>query len=169
MSCSVAITAPCRTITERRVWPKQRIECECASEYADMEERHNSYLIFRLAVEKTSTWLMVDAWESLQDEYQRTAVVLDHFDEEINGGPSGGVLLSDGSRRRIRVMLLAGGDLIQSMGEPGVWADADVCAPPSYFIHTSHLSDLVESYFGQVWLHDRRTDRCGCVVFPSFP
>jgi nicotinamide mononucleotide adenylyltransferase len=81
---------------------------------------------YRLAVEKTSTWLMVDAWESLQDEYQRTAVVLDHFDEEINGGSQGGVLTSDGSRRKIRVMLLAGGDLIQSMGEPGVWADADV-------------------------------------------
>lgn len=79
-----------------------------------------------LAVEKTSTWLMVDAWESLQDEYQRTAVVLDHFDDEINGGPEGGILTSDGSRRRIRVMLLAGGDLIQSMGEPGVWADADL-------------------------------------------
>ena len=71
---------------------------------------------------------MVDAWESLQDAYQRTAVVLDHFHEELNGGADGGVLLSDGSRRRIRIMLLAGGDLIQSMGEPGVWAEADVSA-----------------------------------------
>lgn len=79
-----------------------------------------------LAVEKTSTWLMVDAWESLQDEYQRTAVVLDHFDDEINGGPEGGIQTSDGVRRRIRIMLLAGGDLIQSMGEPGVWADVDL-------------------------------------------
>jgi len=99
---------------------------------------------------------MVDAWESLQDEYQRTAVVLDHFDDEINGprlaksvsrpntavnGTSnqenkgkesqredsrGGVLLSDGSRKRIKIMLLAGGDLIQSMGEPGIWASPDV-------------------------------------------
>ncbi|PWN38828.1 Nucleotidylyl transferase [Ceraceosorus guamensis] len=79
-----------------------------------------------LAVERTSTWLMVDAWESLQDEYQRTAVVLDHFDDEINGGQDGGVLLADGTRRRIRIMLLAGGDLIQSMGEPGVWAEPDL-------------------------------------------
>lgn len=105
---------------------------------------------------------MVDAWESLQDEYQRTAVVLDHFDDEINGprlaktssrpntavngttstaassssSPAssgegkerGGVLLSDGSRKRIKIMLLAGGDLIQSMGEPGIWASADVSA-----------------------------------------
>ncbi|CAO1629814.1 unnamed protein product [Parajaminaea phylloscopi] len=91
-----------------------------------------------LAVEKTSTWLMVDAWESLQNEYQRTAVVLDHFNEEINGPlipsltqgepsqPERGVLLSNGRRRRVKIMLLAGGDLIQSMGEPGVWADADL-------------------------------------------
>ncbi|PWN28376.1 Nucleotidylyl transferase [Jaminaea rosea] len=91
-----------------------------------------------LAVEKTSTWLMVDAWESLQDEYQRTAVVLDHFEHEINGplapsagsasanGSRRGVLMSDGRRRRVKIMLLAGGDLIQSMGEPGVWADADL-------------------------------------------
>lgn len=79
-----------------------------------------------LAVEKTSTWLMVDAWESLQDEYQRTAVVLDHFHEEINGPNNGGVLLSDGTRKNVKIMLLAGGDLIQSMGEPGVWATADL-------------------------------------------
>ena len=79
-----------------------------------------------LAVEKTSTWLMVDAWESLQDEYQRTAVVLDHFHEEINGPSNGGVLLSDGTRKNVKIMLLAGGDLIQSMGEPGVWATADL-------------------------------------------
>lgn len=104
-----------------------------------------------LAVEKTSTWLMVDAWESLQDEYQRTAVVLDHFENEINGPlappaapppsasaangssehteprqPERGVLMSDGRRRRVKIMLLAGGDLIQSMGEPGVWADVDL-------------------------------------------
>ncbi|GAC93176.1 nicotinate-nucleotide adenylyltransferase [Pseudozyma hubeiensis SY62] len=79
-----------------------------------------------LAVEKTSTWLMVDAWESLQDEYQRTAVVLDHFHEEINGSSNGGVMLSDGTRKNVKIMLLAGGDLIQSMGEPGVWATVDL-------------------------------------------
>ncbi|KAK0524199.1 Nicotinamide/nicotinic acid mononucleotide adenylyltransferase 1 [Tilletia horrida] len=84
-----------------------------------------------LAVEKTSTWLMVDSWEAVQGEYQRTAVVLDHFDQMLNGtdpitGAKGGVLLSNGERKRIKVMLLAGGDLIQSFGEPGVWAAADL-------------------------------------------
>ena len=37
-----------------------------------------------LACERTSSWLMVDAWESLQPSYTRTAKVLDHFNHEIN-------------------------------------------------------------------------------------
>lgn len=69
---------------------------------------------------------MVDAWESLQDEYQRTAIVLDHFHEELNRKERHGIRLSDGSYKPIKIMLLAGGDLIQSMGEPGVWADQDL-------------------------------------------
>lgn len=78
-----------------------------------------------LACERTSSWLMVDAWESLQPTYTRTAKVLDHFNEEINI-KRGGVLTSDGSRRGVKIMLLAGGDLIESMGEPNVWADEDL-------------------------------------------
>lgn len=38
----------------------------------------------QLAVDSTSDWLMVDSWESRQSMYQRTAVVLDHFDYELN-------------------------------------------------------------------------------------
>jgi nicotinamide mononucleotide adenylyltransferase len=38
----------------------------------------------QLAVESTSDWLMVDSWESRQERYQRTAVVLDHFDHQLN-------------------------------------------------------------------------------------
>src|SRR3954447_69770 len=45
---------------------------------------HHRVRMCELAVERTSTWLMVDAWESLQPEYTRTAMVLDHFNEEIN-------------------------------------------------------------------------------------
>jgi len=78
-----------------------------------------------LACERTSSWLMVDAWESLQPTYTRTAKVLDHFNEEINI-KRGGILTSDGSKRGVKIMLLAGGDLIESMGEPNVWADEDL-------------------------------------------
>ncbi|WWC91134.1 nicotinate (nicotinamide) nucleotide adenylyltransferase [Kwoniella dendrophila CBS 6074] len=81
-----------------------------------------------LAVEHTSTWLMVDPWEAGQPEYQRTAIVLDHFDEMLNGGKNGqgGVITSEGKKRRYKIMLLAGGDLIESFGEPGVWSEPDL-------------------------------------------
>jgi nicotinic acid mononucleotide adenylyltransferase len=90
-----------------------------------------------LAAEQTSSWLMVDPWEAFQT-YQRTAVVLDHFDYEINT-VRGGVQTDDGEQRNVRVMLLAGSDLISTMSEPGVWSYADVRttfspAPDFYFL-----------------------------------
>ena len=78
-----------------------------------------------LACERTSSWLMVDAWESLQPTYTRTAKVLDHFNHEINV-KRGGVSTATGEKVGCKIMLLAGGDLIESMGEPNVWADADL-------------------------------------------
>jgi len=78
-----------------------------------------------LACERTSNWLMVDAWEVLQPDYTPTALVLDHFEDEING-KRGGVKTQSGQTRRCQIMLLAGGDLITSMGEPGVWEDKDL-------------------------------------------
>lgn len=78
-----------------------------------------------LACERTSLWLMVDAWESLQAKYTRTALVLDHFNDEINV-KRGGIRTKSGESRGVKIMLLAGGDLIESMGEPDVWADQDL-------------------------------------------
>ncbi|CAO3647942.1 unnamed protein product [Cunninghamella echinulata] len=79
----------------------------------------------QLAVESTSDWLMVDSWESRQGTYQRTAVVLDHFDNELNK-MGGGMLTQSGKKKRIQIMLLAGGDLIASFGHPGVWDPTDL-------------------------------------------
>ncbi|KAI8394054.1 uncharacterized protein BYT42DRAFT_28818 [Radiomyces spectabilis] len=79
----------------------------------------------QLAVESTSDWLMVDSWESRQCSYQRTAVVLDHFDEHLNQ-INGGIATKSGERRKIKIMLLAGGDLIASFGHPGVWTPNDL-------------------------------------------
>jgi len=76
-----------------------------------------------LAAEDSDTWLMVDHWEAFQ-AYQRTAIVLDHFDHEINT-VLGGVHTQDGEHRRVRIMLLAGSDLIGTMSEPGVWSYSD--------------------------------------------
>jgi nicotinamide mononucleotide adenylyltransferase len=67
---------------------------------------------------------MVDSWEAFQG-YQRTAVALDHFDYEINT-VLGGIQSEDGEHRNVRVMLLAGSDLISTMCEPGVWSYEDV-------------------------------------------
>jgi len=69
---------------------------------------------------------MVDSWEAFQG-YQRTAVVLDHFDHEINT-VLGGVSTQDGEHRDVRIMLLAGSDLISTMSEPRVWSHDDVGA-----------------------------------------
>ena len=77
-----------------------------------------------LAAEETSEWIMVDHWEAFQS-YQRTAVVLEHFDYEVNT-VLGGVKTEKGEHRNVRVMLLAGSDLISTMSEPGVWSHADV-------------------------------------------
>lgn len=79
-----------------------------------------------LAAEETSNWLMVDPWEAIQPEYSPTATVLDHFEHEINQ-VIGGVLSADGqSRRPVKIMLLAGADLISTMSTPGVWAEKDL-------------------------------------------
>lgn len=122
-----------------------------------------------LATEETSNWLMVDPWEAFQS-YQRTAVVLDHFDYEINTR-LGGVTTADGEQRNVRVMLLAGSDLIATMSEPGVWSEPDVCqfSPfpipnphqcfPTYPIlkmthsltsHTVHVMVLYYLYFSSI-------------------
>ncbi|KAK2463122.1 hypothetical protein APHAL10511_004777 [Amanita phalloides] len=88
-----------------------------------LSARHRANMCM-LAAEETSTWLMVDAWEAFLS-YQRTAVVLDHFDHEINH-KLGGVYTENGEHRNVRVMLLAGSDLIATMSEPGVWSYEDL-------------------------------------------
>lgn len=79
----------------------------------------------QIAVDQTSNWLMVDPWEAIQKQYQPTAIVLDHFQHEINS-VLGGVQTGEGERKKVRVALLAGADLIQTMSTPGVWSDKDL-------------------------------------------
>ncbi|CAG8439872.1 6855_t:CDS:2 [Diversispora eburnea] len=86
---------------------------------------HHRVRMCELAVERTSQWLMVDAWESLKEEYTRTAIVMDHFNKELNDN-RGGVMTSDGKKRKIKVILLAGGDLIESFKIPRLWLDDDL-------------------------------------------
>ncbi|PFH55811.1 hypothetical protein XA68_17577 [Ophiocordyceps unilateralis] len=78
-----------------------------------------------LAAENTSNWLMVDPWEAEHTTYIPTARVLDHFEYEINH-VMGGVECSDGTRKRAKIVLLAGADLIQTISNPDVWDARDV-------------------------------------------
>lgn len=90
---------------------------------------HHRVNMCNLAAEQTSQWLMVDPWEAFQS-YQRTAVVLDHFEHEINTRLGGIAVPATTStpetRRPARIMLLAGSDLIATMSEPGVWSEPDL-------------------------------------------
>ncbi len=60
-----------------------------------------------------------------QKNYTPTAAVLDHFDHEINT-VRGGAETYTGERKPVRIALLAGADLIQTMSTPGVWSDKDL-------------------------------------------
>lgn len=61
-----------------------------------------------------SQFIMVDAWEALQPSYQRTLTVLARVANALHCLES----VDDGS---IRVMLLCGADLLESMTIPGIW------------------------------------------------
>ena len=84
-----------------------------------------SVAMCQLAIDRTSNWLMVDSWEAEQKEYQPTAVVLDHFEHEINNIRKG-IEATNGERKHVRIALLAGADLIQTMSTPGVWSEKDL-------------------------------------------
>ncbi|KAL2839601.1 hypothetical protein BJY01DRAFT_219163 [Aspergillus pseudoustus] len=77
------------------------------------------------AVDRTSNWLMVDTWEPTHKEYQPTAIVLDHFDYEINTVRQG-IETGNGTRKPVQVVLLAGADLVHTMSTPGVWSEKDL-------------------------------------------
>jgi nicotinamide mononucleotide adenylyltransferase len=85
----------------------------------------SSLRMCEIAADQTSNWLMVDPWEAIQKDYQPTALVLDHIDHEINT-VWGGVESEPGKKRPVRIMLLAGADLVQTMSTPGVWSENDL-------------------------------------------
>ena len=68
--------------------------------------------------EQQDGWLMVDPWEATQPNYIPTAKVLDRFQYEINE-VLGGAERPDGTRVPMRIILLAGADLLQTMSTPG--------------------------------------------------
>lgn len=75
-----------------------------------------------LVTQYSSSSIELDKWEALQEEYQPTAFVLDHFSQEVNNQP-GDRATEPGNGQLVRIALLAGADLLQSMNIPGVWSD----------------------------------------------
>lgn len=96
----------------------------------------------KLACEETSSWLMVDAWEELQKQHTRTAIVLDHFNYEINE-IRGGALMKTGARKKVKIMLLIGSDLLQSMMTLPVWEERDVRNRLNYWAQTQLNSYII--------------------------
>ncbi|KAK1759573.1 hypothetical protein QBC47DRAFT_110959 [Echria macrotheca] len=114
-----------------------------------------------------SSWLMVDPFETVacdpatgEPRYVPTAQVLRHFDHEINT-VLGGIEGVDGVRRKARIALLAGADLVMSMGEPGLWSPADldvILGEYGAFIVERSGTDVEEAlaslgkYEGNIWV-----------------
>ncbi|GAA5881742.1 hypothetical protein JCM16303_006435 [Sporobolomyces ruberrimus] len=118
------------------------------------------------AVNDTSDWLMLDPWEARQPTYTPTAQVLDHFNHELNTVRGGAdVVVTDREtgetrieKRRIRIMLLAGSDLILTMSEPGVWAEKDlhhILGIYGCYIIERAESELDQTIFSSSSVHSR--------------
>ncbi|KDE08788.1 nicotinate (nicotinamide) nucleotide adenylyltransferase [Microbotryum lychnidis-dioicae p1A1 Lamole] len=119
-----------------------------------------------LAVRDTSEWIMVDPWEARQPTYLPTAQVLDHFDHELNtirGGADCLIVdpvtgLTKVEKRRVRIMLLAGSDLILTMSEPGVWAEKDlhhILGRYGCYIIERSESEIDKTIFSSSSVHSR--------------
>ncbi|KAH8924826.1 Nucleotidylyl transferase [Atractiella rhizophila] len=134
-------------------------------------ESFHRFEMCRLACARTSDWIAVDPWEARQAEYTPTARVLDHFEEMVNGdvdaGGMGGVtcFVQDGEggelreeKRKARVMLLAGTDLIQTMSSPGVWDERDlhhILGMYGCYIIERANSEVDSEIFGSSSVHSR--------------
>ncbi|KAG0142869.1 hypothetical protein CROQUDRAFT_66748 [Cronartium quercuum f. sp. fusiforme G11] len=120
---------------------------------------NHRYEMCKLATEETSDWLMVDPWEARQSEYAPTARVLDHFDHQLNT-LNGGVICNttDQQRKLVRIFLLAGSDLIQTMSQPGLWAEEDlhhILGKYGCYIIERAESEIDQTLFSTSTLHSR--------------
>ena len=93
---------------------------------ADLAPAEDRLRMCQLSTED-SDWIDVDDWEIRQKEYTPTAQMLQIFKERLMASLAG-----EGRAKDIRVMLLAGADLIQTFDSPTIWDPLDV---PSKYIN----------------------------------
>lgn len=107
---------------------------------------HHRVVMAQLAT-KSSGWVEVDAWESLQKEWVETAKVLRHHQEKLEAGgceqQASPVLERPGRKRKWaeqfsqkppepprkdmpQVKLLCGADVLESFGVPDLWKREDI-------------------------------------------
>ncbi|XP_053704278.1 nicotinamide/nicotinic acid mononucleotide adenylyltransferase 1 [Synchiropus splendidus] len=106
----------------------------------------------RLAVEH-SDWISVDAWESSQQEWMETVKVVRHHSQQlldVEDNYDEVDTVNYGKKRRIednqyessfenksqdhpRLMLLCGGDMLESFGVPNLWKPEDIAEIVGHF------------------------------------
>jgi len=90
---------------------------------AGLAPAHHRVNMCQLAVQSSPN-LTVDTWEALHKEYQPTALVLKHFEDEL--AKHAHVENKLGEKLKVHVSLLSGADLVETMSAPGVWDPRDL-------------------------------------------
>ena len=76
-----------------------------------------------------NSWIKLDTWEAMKDEWTLTLEVLRHHRAELKN-----IYGSD-----VQLMFLCGGDLVESFLVPGVWKDEHVSLQrPTPYMETNH-------------------------------
>jgi nicotinamide mononucleotide adenylyltransferase len=112
----------------------------CSDTYgkSSLVPAHHRINMCSLAIQEKNANVMIDEWETLRRDshgrpiYTRTVDVLRRLDHQINDA-LGGIRDPDGVPVRAKIMLLIGADLALTMGDPDVWAPADIDVLLGYY------------------------------------
>lgn len=132
-----------------------------------MVPAHHRVKMCNLAAQHLRANVDVDDWETVRrDEagnplYSRTVDVLRHFDDCVNN-VLGGIETVDGTFVRARIMLLIGADLALTMGDPKIWAPADLDVILGFYgafiVERPHQTDIqkavepLKKYHDNIWV-----------------
>lgn len=100
-----------------------------------VSSKHRCEMV-RLALENSS-WIKLSDWEAKQSEWTRTRVSIGHHEDELNQQLENQCNdkinvkrarhdQESVDQRKIKVMLLCGADVLESMGVPNLWSADDI-------------------------------------------